>query len=101
MLQKLEQRDALAKLMLAVLKQKDEIPASLVDEVQVISELLPLAPATPISGWTEEKLLRSKLKVRGSGKLVRQFCLQPIGIHILAELDAVIASFKKKKQSIF
>jgi len=97
MLQKLEQRDALAKLMLAVLKQKDEIPASLVDEVQVISELLPLAPATPISGWTEEKLLRSKLKVRGSGKLVRQFCLQPIGIHILAELDAVIASFKKNK----
>ena len=97
---KVDQHQQFAKLMGAALQQKAEIPQPLLDEIEVLHQVVPATLDTPpFSSWTEEKLALYKQKARGSGKLVRQFGLQPLGASVLANLDSAYASINKNKAS--
>ena len=50
-----------------------------------------------IPAWSEQKLVLYKQKVRSTGKLIRQFGFQPLGIDIIAQMDTALAVTKTEQ----
>ena len=95
-----DQHQQFAQLMQSALQHKAELPQQLLDEVEFLHQVVPDTPeCPPFASWTEAKLALYKQKVRGTGKLVRQFGLQPLGASVLANIDSAFANLKKNKAS--
>ena len=95
-----DQHQQFAQLMQSALQHKAELPQQLTDEVEFLHQVVPETPESPpFASWTEAKLALFKQKVRGTGKLVRQFGLQPLGASVIANIDSAFANLKKKKAS--
>ena len=87
--------DSLAKLLKAAVAQQSELPIPIADDVRAVSEVVTPGGNAQYSTWDEARLLKHKTKLRGTGKFMRQFCLQPLGLAVMAALDNAYALLKK------
>ena len=87
--------DNLAKLLKAAAAQQSELPTSIADDVRALSEVVTPGGNAQYSTWDEARLLKHKTKLRGTGELMRQFCVQPLGLAVMAALDNAFALLKK------
>ena len=87
--------DNLAMLLKEAVAQQSELPTCVADDVRALSEVVTVGGNAQYSTWDEARLMRHKTRLRGTGKFMRQFCLLPVGLSIMASLDSAFALLKK------
>ena len=94
---KTKDKKPVATLVRETLKHKSELEQNIVDEIEILVECIPMPTEQQIPAWSEQKLVLYKQKARSTGKLIRQFGFQPLGIDILAQMDTALAVKKRNK----